>query len=277
MRRVQALLGVLTIACAGGAPSSAPSASSGRQPTQSLVECSPAPPDQVAPIDVAIAIDVSASTAAPSGFDVNANGQPGEQPRNKIFPTASDPGDSILAAQVAAARHLVAHYAGGNSRFSLIAYSGRNPHDPSRRASDSFVESQLSTDPLALDAALDRVQAHGSRGAKLFSAGMTAAIETLTAAAPANSRKVVLFISESAYPIVLSSKDDPQRADPRMQTAAQSAIDAKIVFHTFGVGEAASTQEPHTLSWIAGATGGKYHPVADARQLGCSVASALAP
>jgi hypothetical protein len=228
---------------------------------------------------VAIVIDASISTAAASGYDLNANGELGKQPRNKIFPTSTDPGDSLLAAQVAAAKQLVTHFASKDSEFSVVAYSGVNPSDPSRRATDYIVESRLSSDPAALHAALDRVLQYGSKGGKVFSAGMFAAVETLTAASDSHegSRKLAILMSDSAYPIVLLPGGNSRRADPRMQAAAQQAIDSGVIFQTFGLANAASTKQPHTLGRIAGATGGVFQPVPDVGELGCLLARSLSP
>ena len=289
MKRLRGIVLIALLSCSGVTPPS------GRQVTgtstfatlRPLAECDPAPPGAVGPADVSIVIDASASTSGPSGLDVDLDGTQGQQPRNRIFPESSDSSDSVLAAQVASAKLLVDHYRGTGPRFSVVAYSGTNPRDPGRRASSFFIASGLSTDPAALGAALDRVEAYGSRGGKVFSAGMFAAMETLTDGgnSPSGSRRLVLFISDSAQPIVLEN-EGASRADPPMKDAAQQAINRGIKFHTFGLPDpvyppgvpgAASAPLPHALSQIAGATGGTYHAVPDFRELGCALASSLSP
>jgi hypothetical protein len=277
MQRHVAVVVVALLACAGTPTSSQhPTDEASPAPVRSLDHCQLAH-QPLSPLDVAIAIDISASTLDASGFDVDSDGVVGELAANQIFPRSTDPGDSLLAAQVSAAKDLVSELSNDETRFSVIAYSGATPTRPERRTTDSLVVSELSSDPVTLRHAIDGVLAHGSKGGLVFSAGMNGALETLTASPSAGaSRKVALFMSAQAYPIILGVTRG-KRADPRMQEAAQGAIDAAVRFHTFGLGEAASTPEPHTLSRIAGATDGVYRPVADTSQLSCLLAAALTP
>src|SRR5690606_28045511 len=62
-------------------------------------------------LDVMIVLDTSGSTMGASGADINGNGIVGEQRYGGVGSLlglgANDPGDSILAAEVAAARRLL--------------------------------------------------------------------------------------------------------------------------------------------------------------------------
>src|SRR5262245_39609006 len=71
--------------------------------------------------DVVIAIDTSRSTAAPAGVDVDRDGTCGVAATGRFSDRmSSDPGDSVLAAQVAAARTLLAQIDPELSRVALV-------------------------------------------------------------------------------------------------------------------------------------------------------------
>jgi hypothetical protein len=127
--------------------------------------CEPIAADGLGAVDVAIVIDSSASTAFPSGFDVNGNGTVGgwqieadalqvgvtrlssdpsraargertrpEALRGGALPVGStDPGDAVLAAQVEAARELIDDLAQADARFAIISHFDLEP-DRSRRS-----------------------------------------------------------------------------------------------------------------------------------------------
>jgi hypothetical protein len=261
-------------------------------PARSLSECGkPIPLDSLGPVDVAIVIDSSRSTADPSGADINMNGEIGKPELGEIgliFDVGStDPGDSFLWAQVAAARSLIGHLGDADARFSVVSFSGVDPgrrrrsqrSGPPPRKVDAVIESGLTDKLQDLEAALDRVLASDSAGGSKFSAGMRLANQTLrNATAPTRSpRRLALFISDSPLPSLPQRNGEILRVDPAMKESAQTAIDSAIVFHTFGLGEAATTKPPHALSMIAGATGGAYHPVEDAARLHCELLRSLVP
>jgi hypothetical protein len=80
------------------------------------------------PRDLVILLDVSAATDEPSGLDVDADGEIGIHPGRYLRilrPSdydlhCTDPDDTILAAEVAAANRLIWHAGGG-------AYGGIRP------------------------------------------------------------------------------------------------------------------------------------------------------
>jgi len=98
---------------------------------------------------------------------------------------------------------------------------------------------------------------------------------------------VVLLLADSPTPILpgptqylyRTPEGDPHgpvvRTDPHMAVAAKRAIRSHVVINTFGLGEAADANLPHTLSRVAGATGGKFHAVKDPTVLHCKLMSAL--
>jgi len=242
-------------------------------------------------VDVAIAIDTSGSTAAPSGADIDGNGTVGEF-RGGVM---TDRADSLLAAQVAGIKSMVAGGDLHDLRITLISYSGDDRFDDpatAKRFPDAILRGALTSDPRDLKAALERVLKGGSRGTSSFSAAMRRSLEALDVGwsrAPSDGRRrVVLLLADSPDPILPAptqyfyrSRDGiPHgsyvRTDPRMATVAERAIRSGVVVNTFGLGPAAAEDPPHALSRVAGATGGRYRAVKDPTELHCLLMSALA-
>ena len=81
--------------------------------------------------DVMLVLDVSGSTAYPSGADVDGDGEVGAQafaPLGATDHRNTDPGDSILAAEVQASRALVDNLDPERVRVGVVSFSGEfNP------------------------------------------------------------------------------------------------------------------------------------------------------
>jgi hypothetical protein len=81
--------------------------------------------------DVVLVIDTSRSTVDPTGADINGNGIIGRPRLGKIgsiFDVGStDPGDSILAAEVAAARQLLRGLDPRGTRVAVVRFAGEPP------------------------------------------------------------------------------------------------------------------------------------------------------
>ena len=133
-----------------------------KHPRASLSECGLSPEGELGPLDVAIAIDASRSTVDPSGSDVDADGDIGKPflgRIGKIYDVGStDPEDSWLYAEVRAARAVVDELAGGDVRFSIVAFSGITPHATRpARTQHAVIEAPLTGNSADLEAAVDRV------------------------------------------------------------------------------------------------------------------------
>jgi hypothetical protein len=82
--------------------------------------------------ELIIAIDVSESTGLPSGVDVNGNGRIGRTLRSSRDPLrqpnprrrCNDAGDTVLAAEIAGARHLIEHLDPKRTRVGIVIFSG---------------------------------------------------------------------------------------------------------------------------------------------------------
>jgi hypothetical protein len=87
--------------------------------------------------DVILVIDTSRSTLAAAGTDVNGNGVTGE-PRlgglgSMVGAGLTDDGDSILAAEIAAARRVLAGFDPRSTRVGLVAFAGDPPGHGNRK------------------------------------------------------------------------------------------------------------------------------------------------
>ncbi len=261
-------------------------------PVRSLDECNPSGFKVTQGLDVAIAIDTSGSTADPSGADIDGDGTVGEF-RDGVM---TDRADSLLAAQVAGIKSVVADSGLHDLRFSIISFSGKDRFDDpvsAERFPDAILRGELTSDSRELEATLDRVLKGGSRGTSNFAAAMRRSLEALDVGwsrAPADGRRrVVLLLADSPAPVLpgptqyfyrtlAGNPNGPfVRTDPHMAVAAKRAIRSHVVINTFGIGEAADADPPHMLSRVAGATGGQYRAVKDPTELHCKLMSALVP
>ena len=83
-------------------------------------------------IDVMIVVDVSGSTSAPSGVDVDGDGDIGLDPEYELvvpgtYPPGTkntDPGDSILAAEIEAGAALIKTLDPTRVRVGIVSFSG---------------------------------------------------------------------------------------------------------------------------------------------------------
>jgi hypothetical protein len=125
--------------------------------------------------DVMLVIDVSDSTKVASGADVDGDGEVGIDPYNELLPPgvldpkirSTDPEDTILQAQIRAARGLLAGLDARRVRVGLVSFAGEVSLQTGERKridqQDAWLELPLSEDYRALDNAL----AGGHRGENL--------------------------------------------------------------------------------------------------------------
>jgi hypothetical protein len=230
--------------------------------------------------DIMIVIDVSGSTASASGSDVDHNGIVGVNPQ--LDPTAqgsyprgtlsTDPGDSILAAEVRAADALIASLApNGRTRVGVITFAGEmNPQTGYRARydqQDAWLEVPLTADFSAARTRLPEILRRGPNGATDFAAAIRLAITELASLSGARSsarpdaKKVVLFLTDGlpTFPAGLGSVSDPGDVEAAL-TAAKVAHRAGIAINTYALGPSALTS-PFTTTEISRITLGTFLPV----------------
>ena len=224
--------------------------------------------------DVMIVIDRSASTAGPSRADIDGDGKTGRRwgspyllflPRLLLLPN-TDRGDSILAAEVAAARTLLEQLEPQGTRVGIVAFAG----DPSGRRRDAWLEVPLTSRYEKVRHALHRLLEEGPSGqTNIFAALQLAAIELSGGYAAASSprrdaRKIVLLMTDGQPTLPVRGR--------RMENA-RLAVDASrelglrgLRVDTFAIGESAAA-DPYVPEGVARETGGVFTPVRDPRQL----------
>jgi len=230
-----------------------------------------APRGEFRHIDVCFVIDTSGSTVDPSGADINGNGVIGKPVMGSVGSLFglgdTDPGDSVLAAEVASARHFLARLDPRSTRVCLITFSGEQPGGGLLQGpiAPAVTEVALTTDYKDVQRALDRVLERGPRGATHMAAGIDQATIELKGLRGAfsqvdpKSEKVAVFLTDGV-PTLPCAPIEEQCNVEAVFRAAQRARKAGIRFFTFGIGEEALSG-PLSIVKLAEVTGGLFTPV----------------
>lgn len=188
--------------------------------------------------DVAVVIDLSASTRLRSGVDVDENGVVGKSApeiREDYWGTASpeklcdDPGDTIAAAEIMAVRRLLKLLNPERTRVALIAFGDK-----------AELVAPLTASRAQVLAALDVLdKRHGWYGGTNYAAALDVAREALLdtpADGQADRKRSILFLSDG-YPTLPPPEPNPGRA----AIAAARAVGTKDVhIHSFALGPEAA-------------------------------------
>lgn len=231
--------------------------------------------------DVMLVLDVSQSTRQASGADVDGDGEIGEDPHLGLyapgeFPDdvySTDPEDTVLAAEVSAARALLASLTASRTRVGLITFSGEvDPETGKPRGngkSDATLQVPLTSDFAQVDAALDAVLARGPHGGTNFAAGIRLATTELANIGGAvseprpESKKVMLFLTDGrpSLPFGSARAEDPGDLEAAVN-AARVAHSAGIRINTYAIGSSAVAQ-PVGATEVARVTLGTFTPVVE--------------
>jgi hypothetical protein len=235
--------------------------------------------DQPADFDVVLIIDVSGSTKTASGVDVDADGEIGFDPYMELVPPgtyppelrSTDPGDSILAAEISAARALLTTLDSARVRVGVISFSGEMNLLTGNRVrfdqQDAWVEVPLTNDYDKVQRALVSIMARGPRGGTNFAAGLRLAVTELANLSGSHStprdgaKKVVLFLTDGVptFPIGSGSVSDPGDTEAALN-AARLAHKAGITINSYALGLTALTN-PIAATEIARISLGTFMPV----------------
>ncbi len=233
------------------------------------------------PVDfeVLIVIDVSHSTRYPSGIDVDEDEEIGFDPHDELlapgtYPedvVCSDPADTILAAEIKAARYLVEVLSAGRTRVGIVAFSGDVDPDTGKQLSrdqkDAWVEVPLTSDFDAVYRSLERIQRKGPHGATNYAAAVQLSVVELAGLPGAVSskrvgaKKVVLFLTDGVptFPFGKGIVADPEDTEVAIN-ASRLARKAGITINTYALGRHALAQ-PVAVIEMARLTVGTYTPV----------------
>jgi len=216
--------------------------------------------------DVVLVIDVSGSTAIASGVDVDEDGTLGRQHRRRenwrnFNPRylSSDPGDTVLAAELVATRRLVELLDPDRTRIGIVAFS-----DGAR------ILAPLGSDRARIETALHELEGGFGSGAtdmgRAISRGTEALLAGQTPAGPKPSensaqlrtRRMTLLVLSDGWPTAPVS---PELAARAALDAASVAAQSGIRIDAFGLGlESAGDRDVYAQ--IASRSGGQYRALA---------------
>jgi hypothetical protein len=188
---------------------------------------------------------------------------------------STDPGDSVLAAEVAAARQFLARLDPRYTRVCLVSYAGRDLGTDMFEQIDPdsvMTEVPLTNQYRDVERSLERVLQRGPSGATFMAGGVDQATAELLAlrgsfsSPDPKAEKLVVFLTDGQP--TLPRLSDPDAAVLR---AARRANRAGIRVFTYGIGEEALSR-PGTIERLAEITHGRFTPVEDASRLGDLVA-----
>ncbi len=219
--------------------------------------------------DLVIVLDVSDSTSAPSGADVDGDGVVGH-PVAARFGASSDPGDSILAAETAAARRLLSGLDARRTRVGLIVFGGDAIVSPGLgRGVVQVKRAALTVEPLTSDVArieraLSELREPSPGEATHMAAGIDQATLELLGLRGALSRtdrgseKIALFFTDGRPTLPVP---DSEAANVRaVLEAARRARALGVRIHSFALGPEALAG-PIAPVEMAAITDGLFTPV----------------
>jgi Mg-chelatase subunit ChlD len=231
------------------------------------------------PFDVVLVIDVSGSTKAASGSDVDGDGVVGVNPRSENLPRgafppdvlSTDPQDSVLHAEIAAANALLDTLKPERVRVGVVTFAGEvDPSTGLRKRvdqADAWLEVPLTSDYGRVRQALASVLARGATGATNFAAGVRLALRELAGLSGAVSsprdgaRRVMLFLTDGipTLPVDRGSVSDPGDVQSAIR-AAELAAGAGVLINTYALGPAALKYR-RAVTEMARISAGTYTPV----------------
>jgi hypothetical protein len=194
--------------------------------------------------DVMLVVDTSSSTLAPAGADIDGDGLLGDM----FFPIlarllplpSTDPGDSVLAAEVAAARTLLEQLDSASTRVGVISFAG----DRHEKTPDARVVVPLDDEHPKVDSALDALLAKGARGQTNMQSAVLLAAQELSGGRGAlsrprpDARKIALLMTDGDA--TLPDRTSRARCARLAILAAALAADHGIRIDTFAVGPGAA-------------------------------------
>ncbi len=241
------------------------------------------------PLDVVVVIDGSRSATDPSGKDVDGDGRRGRSVSRRFRApggqwvsgyTSSDPGDSYLAAQVAATRSLVhASLGTGEHRLGLVLLAGAlEDADPEVVKRTRSLQSSPLTDRVDhLDAALQELLRREPNGNSDFAEALQLALTTLEDGARAGTTRRVLMMTDSPKPFLterLWRRGHDLNDYPVLIQGVALAKASEVRLDVLAIAPAA-IRNPALLQWMAKETGGRFIAADASGDLDCALIEAL--
>jgi hypothetical protein len=218
--------------------------------------------------DALLVLDTSGSTSEMTGADINGNGIIGEGGLRGLF-SRTDPGDSILAAEVAAARQMLRGLDPRSTRVGLVTFAGDPPgqgglfsRGPRKAA---LTEEPLTSDYARIERALDGVLERGPAGMTNMAEGLDLAWVELTGLRGGlsdpdrTSEKVILFFTDGQPTLPYDGFFEADNVKAVLR-AADRAKRMNVKIHSFAIGPEA-LDGPVAAVEMAARTGGYFTPV----------------
>lgn len=220
--------------------------------------------------DVVMVIDTSSSTAQMTQVDLDGDGVVGESRFGGLF-GYTDSGDSILAAELAAARKVLSRLDPRSTRVAVVSFAGEPPREnsPAQKGisyprDDAMTVQALTDDYELVEKALQRIWRRRASGMTNMTEGLRLAIRELRGFRGAYSKpdpesdKVIMFFTDGTPTLPFHGSIN-NNVRSVMRTAGQ-ALRADIRVHTFAIGPEA-LQRPTAAVEMARITGGLFTPV----------------
>jgi hypothetical protein len=218
--------------------------------------------------DVLLVLDTSGSTSQMTGADINGNGIIGEGGLRGLF-NKTDPGDSILAAEVAAARQILRGLDPRSTRVGLVTFAG-DPSDQGGlfgrgRRKAALTEEPLTADYPRIERALDDVLERGADGLTNMAEGLDLAWVELVglkgglSTPDRDSEKVVMFFTDGQPTLPYQAYFEADNVKAVLR-AADRARRMNVKVHSFAIGPEA-LDGPVAAVEMASRTGGYFTPV----------------
>ncbi len=224
--------------------------------------------------DVMLVIDTSQSTEAPAGSDINGNGVVGKIRLggfgSLLARPMTDPGDSILAAEIAAAHQLLRGLDPRSTRVGVVSFAGE-ANDGGRgfilggRKPPAVTVQRLTDDFSKVEHALRDILIRAPGGNTHMAAGLDQATIELRGLPGALSRentrseKIVLFFTDGQPTLPYGNGFERDNVDAVLR-AANRAARASIQIHSFAIGPDA-LEGPVATVEMANRTDGFFTPV----------------
>jgi hypothetical protein len=217
--------------------------------------------------DVALVLDTSGSTKAATGADIDGDGVIGMEQRGRISSFfgggSTDEGDSVLAAEVAAARQILRDFDPRTTRVAVITFAGGD--GAKETGPPALTRQPLTNEYARVEQSLDfilRAEPHGQT--HISGAVDHATMELLgligsRSEKRSDSEKLVFFFTDGqpTLPYGPLAQSDNTRA---VRRSALRANKAGIRIHSFAIGPEALAG-PIASVELADMTGGSFIPV----------------
>jgi hypothetical protein len=226
--------------------------------------------------DIMFVIDVSDSTSAPSGADIDGDGTVGKR-RGEGIPVfgifgrmlalaSSDRGDNILAAEIAAVETMLTQLDPRTTRVGVVTFSG----DPDPFTPDGEVWVPLTSDYSKVRRELGEIRDQGPYGRTNMVTGVLLGTTELLGTSSAyskrreGSKRIIIFLTDGTPTLPLDGAPN-QNARMAIQRAKQAARHG-IRIDTYAIGPDALSHPVVTVE-MAHVTQGVFTPVRHPKDL----------